>query len=146
MTQPQVRLQVSRIIKAERKKVFEAWIKPEIMKKWFCPQDLDVAEVSADLRVGGKYRIAMKDIHKTFVTFGTYRQIVPNEKLVFTWEWEEPGQSGSVVTVDFRDKDGGTEVVVTHERFTDMEGEKTHEEGWTSALLNLAQKVFNETK
>lgn len=144
MTQSQTRLQVSRVIKAERGKVFEAWIKPEFMKKWFCPQELRVAEVTADARVGGKYRIAMKDAHKTFITFGTYKEIVPNTKLVFTWEWEEPDQAESVVTVNFKDKNGGTEVTVTHERYVDMEGENGHLEGWTSALVNLAKQIFNE--
>ena len=50
----ETRLEVSRIIQAERKKIFEAWIRPELMKKWFCPQELVVAEVKADARVGGK--------------------------------------------------------------------------------------------
>lgn len=144
MTQSQTRLQVSRVIKAKREKVFEAWIKPELMAKWFCPQDLKVADVTADAKVGGKYHIAMKDTHKTFITFGTYKEIVPNKRLVFTWEWEEPDQAESVVTVDFEDRDGGTEVTVTHERYVDIQGEKGHLEGWTSALVNLAKQVFNE--
>lgn len=137
-------LQVSRVIKAKREKVFEAWTNPELMKKWFCPQDLVVADVQADARKGGKYKIAMKDEArgKIFTTFGSYREIIPNEKLVFSWEWEEPDQNESVVTVEFSDKDGGTQVTVTHERFKDMNGENGHLEGWTSALENLSKQVF----
>ena len=142
------RLQVSRVIQAAPEKVFEAWIRPELMKKWFCPEDLRVANVKADARVGGKYLIAMKDEgrDKTFTTFGTYKEIIPNKKLVFTWEWEEPDQAESVVTVTFKIKNGGTEVIVLHERFVDMAEEKGHEEGWTSALENLAKQVFHERK
>lgn len=139
----ETRLEVSRIIQAERKKVFEAWIQPELMKKWFCPQELVVADVIAEARIGGKYRIVMKDEirDKTFTTFGTYKEIIPHQKLVFTWEWEEPDQAGSLVTVTFKDKKGGTEVTVLHERFMDMAGEKGHKEGWTSALENLAKNI-----
>ena len=143
---PETRLRVSRVIRAERARVFEAWTRPELMQQWFCPQDLVVAEVEADVRVGGKYRIAMKEKEargKVFTTFGIYKEIVPGEKLVFTWEWEEPGQAESLVTVTFFDKDGGTEVTVLHERYVDMDGENTHQHGWTSALENLEIKLLN---
>ena len=146
MTQSQkteTRLEASRIIQAEREKVFEAWIRPELMKEWFCPEKLVVAEVKADARVDGKYRIVMKDEtrDKIFTTFGTYKEIVPHSKPVFTWEWEEPGQAERLVTVTFKDKNGGTEVTVLHERFVDMAGENGHKEGWTSALENLAKQI-----
>lgn len=145
MTPSGTYLQVSRFFKAGREEVFQAWINPEIMKKWFCPQDLTVASVKADARVGGKYSISMKDDSrdKIFTTFGTYKEIIPGQKLVFTWEWEEPDQAESVVTVEFKEKNGGTEVVLTHERFVDMEGENGHKEGWTSALVNLEENGLN---
>ncbi len=138
-------LQVSRIFQAKREHVFEAWVKPELMKKWFCPQELTVGNVSAEAKVGGKYSITMKDPNqgKVFTTFGTYKEIIPNQKLVFTWEWEQPDQAESVVTVDFKDKNGGTEVTVTHERFVDMKGENGHLEGWQSALVNLEENLFS---
>lgn len=142
------RLEVSRVIRAARAKVFEAWIRPEMMKKWFCPQELVVDSAKSDARVGGKYRIAMKDVdrNKIFTVFGIYKEITPNQKLVFTWEWEEPNQTESLVTVTFRDRDGGTEVAVLHERYVDMEGEGGHREGWMSALENLGKKMAHAAK
>jgi len=146
MPQAQTRLEVSKLFQAPRETVFKAWIQPEMMKQWFCPEWLHVAAVEAAARVGGKYRISMKDEDrdKTFTTFGTYKEIIPNQKLVFTWEWEEPDQSGSLVTVTFKDKKGGTEVTVLHERYVDMANEEGHLKGWKSALENLAKQLFHE--
>lgn len=139
------RLEISRLIPAPRKKVFEAWIRPELMQQWFCPQDLIVDDVEADARPDGKYFIAMKDMarNKIFKVFGTYKEILPDQKLVFTWEWEEPDQAESLVTVTFKDNNGGTEVKVLHERYVDMADEQGHREGWISALENLEKKLFN---
>lgn len=144
MNKSETRFETSRFIRGKRARVFAAWTEPELMKKWFCPQNLEVAEVSSDARIGGRYLIAMKDEErgKVFTTTGIYKEIVPGEKLVFTWEFEEPGQEESLVTVTFRDKNGGTEVTVLHERFVDIDGEQSHREGWVSALENLELKVF----
>lgn len=135
----QTRLEVSRWIDADRKKLFEAWIRPELMRRWFCPQDLVVDDVEADARLGGHYRIAMKDPvrGKVFTTTGTYTEISPYKKIAFTWAFDQPGQTGSHVTVTFEEKSGGTLVKVLHERYADIEGENTHKQGWTSALEHL---------
>jgi uncharacterized protein YndB with AHSA1/START domain len=132
-------LQVTRMVKAKRYRVFDAWTKPELMHLWFAPGTMTVPHASADLRVGGAYRVEMQaDAEVTHIVSGVYQEIVPNELLRFTWGWQGGPDSQSVVTVEFRDADGGTEVILTHERLPDAESRDKHQHGWISCLENLA--------
>ena len=66
---------------------------------------------------------------------GEYREIVAGEKLVFTWAWESGGMGGeTLVTLEFRDRDGGTELSLTHEGFDSTESCDAHNRGWSSSL------------
>ena len=135
-------LRVSRIVKAKRQRVFDAWTKPELMHLWFAPGTMTVPSASADLRIGGAYRVVMKgDAEVTHIVHGVYQEIVPNERLRFTWGWHDVPDE-SVVTVEFRDAEGGTEVILTHERLPDVETRDKHEHGWIGCLANLA-RVFD---
>lgn len=135
------RLRLTKFIKAPRARVFEAWTQPEVMKLWFAPGAMIVPLAETDVRVGGNYRLQMQDGAKLHTTSGAYREIVPNEKLVFTWGWDVPERQESLVTVEFRDKDGGTEVTLTHERFANAEQTKEHTKGWIGCLDNLAARI-----
>lgn len=147
-TQPLVSLRLTRFIKAKREKVFQAWIRPEMIKRWMGPLDIIVPGVTTDPRVGGRYHIEMEgkggEMGKPgakYIVDGVYEEIVPNEKLVFTWVWERPDASQTVVTVLLKDKDGGTELTLIHERFTTAEDMKRHEHGWTGSMEKLARAV-----
>jgi uncharacterized protein YndB with AHSA1/START domain len=132
-------LEVTELIRAKREKVYEAWIRPELMKKWFCPENLRPGQVAMDVRVGGAYRSEMVGEDETYTATGVYQEIVLNEKLVFTHGWEGPDRVETRVTVLFKDKDHGTEVTVIHERLEDPESLKGHKEGWKSTLKNLGK-------
>jgi uncharacterized protein YndB with AHSA1/START domain len=139
-----IQLKLSRFIAAKREKVFQAWTRPALMQQWFCPVDMSVARAEADPRVGGHYRVEMKkqsgELH---TTYGVYREIIPGEKLVFTWGWEGPDRHETQVTIELRDKDNGTELVLIHERFADQESADHHAKGWRSCLENLAARINN---
>lgn len=143
MNQPEQRLQIKKFILASREKVFAAWTRTEHLQMWFAPGAMTVPFASVDLRVGGKYRIQMKnpDTGKTSTAFGTYTEIVPDRKLVFTWSWEHEESLDSVVTVEFLDKDQGTEVSLTHKRLVTPERVKSHAQGWNGCLDNLAARI-----
>ena len=81
---------------------------------------------------------------QTHTAVGTYREISPPTRLVYTWDWvEEEYQVGeTLVTVEFKDLGGSTEVVLRHERFPAAEATAAHEEGWTSCLTRL-EDVFD---
>ncbi len=126
MTPHRHSLRLSRIIRADAATLFRAWTDPEEL-----------------LRVGGRYRLGMTDPDgRKHFAVGLYREIRPPVRLVFTWDWEEPAirVGDTVVTVEFTDAVGDrTEVVLTHERFTDPARMGRHQEGWTD-LLNLLQR------
>jgi uncharacterized protein YndB with AHSA1/START domain len=134
-----IQLRLNRFIAARREQVFRAWISPALMQQWFCPVDMSVAQAEADPRVGGLYRVQMrKSSGELHITSGVYREVIPNERLVFTWGWEGPDRHETLVTIELRDKDNGTELVLIHERFADQGSADHHGQGWRSCLENLA--------
>lgn len=133
-------LRLSRVIKADRDSVFRAWTEAGQLKQWACPEGASISDVAVDLRIGGRYRIRMKGAEGAVHTaVGEYRAIQPPERLVYTWDWEEEDHAvgETLVTVEFNEMGGSTEVVLTHELFPNGEAKKAHEEGWSSCLDRL---------
>lgn len=140
-----LKLQVSKVIRAKRERVFEAWTKPEIMQRWFGPEGMSCNDAKLDVRVGGEYRIEVTAAATGKVSWasGVYQEVVPNELLRFTWLGCWRADEESVVTVSLRDVEGGTEVTITHERVADAQGMAGYEQGWTGSLTKL-ERLFNE--
>jgi uncharacterized protein YndB with AHSA1/START domain len=109
------------------------------------PGEIVAVRVDADARVGGRYRIEMRrPSGEGHNVAGVYREIVPNEKLVFTWSWDPaPGEEPheSLVTVLLKPDEGGTLLTVIHERLFDEESRAGHEGGWNGALDKLEKLV-----
>jgi uncharacterized protein YndB with AHSA1/START domain len=130
------RLQVRRVYQVPVAAVYAAWTDPEQVKHWMGPSDdFGEAEVTSDVRVGGRYRIVMHapdgEVHRVG---GIYREIVPNKKLVYTWAWESTPERESLVTVEFKPTGDATEVVLTHEQFADSEARDKHQHGWNGCM------------
>ena len=138
-----IRLQVKKIIKAKRQVVFDAWTQSELMKQWYAPGAMKTPSAGSDLIIGGKYFVEMKgDMNGEPVNptaSGTYKKIIPNELISFTWGWEGDPSPETLVTVEFKDVGGGTEVTLTHERFVNNESRDKHQHGWMGCLENLAK-------
>ena len=143
MASQETTLHLKRTFAASREKVFRAWTDPEALKRWWGPEGFSTPAAEIDLRVGGKYRIAMRSPHgDTYHLVGTYREVRPPEKLVYTWAWEaEPEQGETLVTVEFLDRDDSTEVVLTHELFPSEKVRDEHGKGWTGSLDHLAKTL-----
>ena len=126
-------------------RVFEAWTRPEIMCRWMSPSPDMACNVAADVRVGGRYRIEMKNAMDgaDYTAIGAYEEIVPNRRLVFTWGWEgNPALAENTrVTVEFEAQGGETELTLTHERFAGAEQRDQHGEGWTGCLTRLEEAL-----
>jgi uncharacterized protein YndB with AHSA1/START domain len=96
--------------------VFDAFTRPEHVRRWWAPKTRNVSIVSidADLRVGGRYRYVLEHGKQgTFAFSGTYREIAPPSRLVYTEVFEPSAQGGdesgaAVVTVTFEDRGGKT--------------------------------------
>jgi uncharacterized protein YndB with AHSA1/START domain len=133
------RLEVRRVFAAPRDRVFRAWTDVSSLRRWFAPEGLDLPEVEADPREGGAYRVHMRQPDGTsHHASGVYREVDPPNRLVFTWRWAtDPADYETLVTVDFHQRDEGTEVVLTLEGFSEEKERDGHAEGWTSVLKRL---------
>jgi uncharacterized protein YndB with AHSA1/START domain len=139
-TKTSTSLTVSRVVKADTETVFRAWTEPGQLQLWSAPEGATVTAAEVDLSVGGRYKIHMRNEQgEPHTAFGVYRTIEPNTRLVYTWTWEEEDHDvgETLVTVEFNDLGGSTEIVLTHERFPNAELTANHEQGWTSCLNRL---------
>ena len=138
---------VNRTINAPRERVFKAWTNPETLMKWWgAGPDYHAGVAEVDLRVGGRYRLAMVHTEKniTHTVGGEYKEIDPPNKLAYTWKWEteeEGGDLETLVTVEFKDAGDQTEVVLVHEQFPTEELRDNHAQGWAGCMANLAGAV-----
>ena len=125
-------------------KVWRAWTDAEAVKKWWGPgRGEPVAVAELDVRVGGRFRIVFGGPKGTdHEVQGTYKEVVPNRKLVFTWTWpNSTPERESLVTIVFRDAGGApssTELEFRHEQLFDEKVRDDHKRGWTGTLDKLA--------
>ena len=127
-------LVLRRTFTASRERVFRAWITPVALESWLRPRGMSMTVRSLDARVGGSFRFDLEDGSSMI---GTYLQIVPPEKLVYTWSVGAAQGRETVVTLDFLDQGPVTEVVLTHERLA-PERRALAEGGWPSLFDALA--------
>jgi uncharacterized protein YndB with AHSA1/START domain len=134
-----IALRLTQVFRAPREKVFRAWTDPEALKNWFAPSEKYVTRIPRlDVRVGGAYRIEMEIEGQAHIVTGTYREVSPPQRLVFTWKWEtEPKHGDTLVTIEFLDRGGKTEVILTHERFPSETARDEHNKGWAGCLDRL---------
>jgi uncharacterized protein YndB with AHSA1/START domain len=109
-------LAMIRTFDAPRRLVFDAWTKPELLKRWlgvFGGWSMAICEV--DLRVGGKYRFEWRKTDGTVMGMGgVYREVVPPARLVSTEQFDDPWYEGEAVgTTEFVEQDGRTTVTST---------------------------------
>jgi uncharacterized protein YndB with AHSA1/START domain len=128
-------LVLRRTFTASRQRVFRAWITPRALEHWLRPRGMSMTVRSLDARVGGSFRFDLEDGSSIV---GTYLQIVPPEKLVFTWSGEAIQGRETVVTLDLLDQGAVTEVVLTHEGLNTPERRALAEGGWPSLFDALA--------
>ena len=113
-------LVVMRIFNGPARIVFEAWTKPELLKRWWVPKSVGFSLLSceADVRVGGRYRFEFgNEGSKPMAFFGRYIEVTPHSRLVWT---NEETDGGSVTTVTFEEK-GGKTLLVVHELYPSKE-------------------------
>jgi uncharacterized protein YndB with AHSA1/START domain len=112
--------------------------------QWFGPATVKPGSLHADidLRVGGRYRISFtNDKGEYFEVGGAYRELVPNELLVFSWAWHSTPERESLVTVQLKPEGGGTLLVFNHAQFFDEAARDNHQRGWNELLAKLEKLV-----
>jgi uncharacterized protein YndB with AHSA1/START domain len=113
-------LVITRTFNGPARIVFEAWTKPELLKRWWAPKSSGASLLSceADVRAGGRYRFEIgHGASKPMAFFGKYIEVTPHSRLVWT---NEESDDGAVTTVTFEDHSGKT-LFVMHERYPSKE-------------------------
>ena len=119
---PSARLVVTRTFNGPARIVFEAWTKPELLKRWWAPKSFGISFISCeiDARTGGTYRFVFGHpaSEQPMAFFGRYIEVTPNARLV--WTNDEGGEGGAVTTVTFEER-GGKTLVVMHDLYPSKE-------------------------
>lgn len=136
-------LMVKRVIDADPETLWKALTDQQIMQKWFFAGEGWSATVENNPEVGGSYKIDMHSPKDTYSHEGVYKEIIPYEKIVFSWNSQ--AVTDTVVTITLTEVAGGTEVKLVHEFMPNEEMKKNHEQGWTRILGNLQEVVAERT-
>jgi uncharacterized protein YndB with AHSA1/START domain len=140
---PQHELVIKRVLNAPRELVFQAWTDLEHVRKWFGPKDHPATHVTIDPRPGGRWRACLRSTEtgNTLWLGGVYREIVPPERLVFTFAWEEEGERGleTLVEISLAERDGKTYMTMRQTPFQSESERDGHCGGWSSAFDRLEE-------
>jgi uncharacterized protein YndB with AHSA1/START domain len=122
--------------------VYEAWTRPEMLARWWGPHHTRVESAEVDARVGGRFRVVLvEDNGARHEVSGTYIEVEPARRLVFTWNWADaPPERESRVSVSFSLVPEGTELTLIHDRFADADTATRHRRGWTESLERLTAR------
>ena len=138
-------LEIKRFIGAPRAEVYAAWTDPAQLKLWFGPEWVKTRDFFCEVRPGGKFRWDLINCDGEEKTIGgEYREIVFEKTIVFTWRHlddEALENRMSIVTIEFSDSDGGTELRLKHEQLPTEASRDDHNEGWKSVLDRLEKFV-----
>lgn len=115
---------IERTFNAPARIVFEAWTKPELVKRWWAPRSRGVSLIAcdADVRVGGRYRYVLRTAAgDEFAFSGEYREITPHSRLVYTQIFEPMADAGEMVITMTLEERGDQTHLVSHEVYPSTE-------------------------
>jgi uncharacterized protein YndB with AHSA1/START domain len=142
-TPDDTRLSLERVIPATPEELFELWVDPAQLVKWWAPDGYQCRIDALDVQPGGRWRTSLiKDGSKAVSINGVYRTIEPPRRLAFSWAWEGvDGLSGheTEVCVSFIAVPGGTRLMLTHHTFADKPARDRHLLGWVSGLDRIVR-------
>jgi uncharacterized protein YndB with AHSA1/START domain len=122
-----------RRLAASPQRVWQAWTDPALLGRWFRPDpELDLT-VSADVRVGGAFTVAIG----SHVAVGEYLEVDPPRRLAFTWRWRDLDSPAGLVVVELAPSGEGTALVLTHSGLLDQTDADNHAQGWEGLLSRL---------
>jgi uncharacterized protein YndB with AHSA1/START domain len=134
-------LVVTRTVNAPARLVFEAWTTADLFRRWWVPKSygLNLIRCEMDARVGGQYRLAFLHEGSTMEFFGTYLEVTPHSRLV--WTNEEGDIGNTITTVTFREYAGKT-LLVVHDLFPSKEAVDTGSTGAMPEVLDQLDELL----
>lgn len=134
------RLHLERSLPHPCERVFAAFVDAESLASWWGPNGFTSTCLELDVRVGGRYRLAMQPPEgDRFHLSGEFRVVVPQRRLAFTFAWEEPDPDDRETLVELAFEPAGTEsrVVLDQGVFATRARHDLHEAGWTETFDRL---------
>ena len=135
------KLHLTKFFSADEKKLFAALTDSSSVEKWFHPEGMQSNVSEWDARKDGNLNISLSDNEETYIFTGTFIEVIPLRKIVFTYGWDDGAKTETTVTIELRNLDDGTDVSLTQEGI-DVEEIEDLKDGWLSAFENLAD-LFN---
>ena len=134
-------LVVTRTVNAPARLVFEAWTKAELFRRWWVPKSygLNLVSCEMDVRPGGQYRLAFLHEGSRMEFFGTYLEVTPHTRLVWTNDEGDHGQT--ITTVTFEEVDGKT-LLVVHDLYPTKEAVDTGATGAMPETLDQLEELL----
>jgi uncharacterized protein YndB with AHSA1/START domain len=134
-------LLIERLFDASPELVYRVWTKPEHLMRWWGPKTFTVVTYDQDFQVGGSYHSVLRSPEgKGIAMLGTYREIVPNKRIVMTFRWEDGAWDvDNLITVTFDEAPGGRTRFRFHQSpFATVAARDSHVGGWNGLLDKLA--------
>jgi uncharacterized protein YndB with AHSA1/START domain len=141
-------LVITRVFDAPRELVFRMWTDPKHMARWWGPRAHPAVSVELEAKPGGRWRHCLRSVETGDDLWhnGVFREVVPPERLVFTFVWEADGERGieNVVTITFAEQNGKTLMTFRQTPFQSDAERDGHRGGWTSAFDRLDEHLLRE--
>jgi uncharacterized protein YndB with AHSA1/START domain len=136
-----ISLTTRRTIAAPAIKLYNAWLDPATVARFMTACEGQLAtEVEIDARVGGSFMVRMPTPDGEVPHSGEYLDLVPGRKIAFTWNSKHVNP-GTHVTITFEEKEGKTEMVLTHVKFENESKRDGHMKGWNMILDNFSREA-----
>ena len=134
-------LVVTRTINSPSHLVFEAWTTPELFRRWWVPKSygLNLVSCEMDIRVGGQYRLAFLHEGSTMEFFGTYLEVTPNSRLVWT---NDEGDAGQTVTTVTFEEDNGKTLLKIHDLYPTKDAVDNGSTGAMPEVLDQLEELL----
>lgn len=134
-----VNLTMVRDLEVEPERAFEAWTNPELFRNWFMTLQATNKVAKNDLQVGGDWEVIDHRQGQDFRAIGTYKEIVDNEKLVFTFKMPQFSSDEDLLSVALKQTPAGTNMIFSHDITV------LHEDNWTKEDIERAEKEYHDS-
>jgi uncharacterized protein YndB with AHSA1/START domain len=137
----ELELVVTRTVNGPARLVWEAWTDAELFRRWWVPKSygLNLLSCEMDVRVGGQYRLAFLHEGSTMEFFGTYLEVTPHSRLVWT---NEEGDEGKTVTTVTFDETNGKTLLVVHDLYPSKEAIDSGSTGAMPEVLDQLEELL----
>lgn len=134
-----VNLTMNRDFNVKPEKLFEAWTIPDLFRNWFMTLQATNKIAKNDLQVGGEWEVVDQRQGQDFRAIGTYKEIVENEKLVFTFKMPQFSEYEDTLSVVFEETSAGTNMTFSHDITV------LHEPDWTEEDIQKAEQAYRDS-